>query len=260
MEKFGNFANGIETGKRWINADCEIHGPYVSRLYFRQTWSACPACVEDDYKAKRASFERSERAAALDRWAATVGAAGVPAAYVSCTFESYRPTNDEAAQVLIAARGYSDNLSQAIERGQSAVFYGSKGTGKTHLMAAIVTRALADNHSALFLGASKIYRRIRDTWGRTARQTESEVIEALAAVDLLAIDEIQGTTDQEKAWIFDVINDRYENGRPTLISTNLDLRALTAAITERAADRLRDRGGLVFRCAWESYRGGGGGG
>lgn len=255
MENFGKFIEGMETGKRWIDADCEIHGPYISRLYFRQTWSACPACVEDDYKAKRASFERAERNAALDRWTATVGAAGVPAAYAGATFDNYKPTCANAEAVKNAAQNYSDNLSRAIARGQSVVFYGSKGTGKTHLCCAIVTRALADGHSAMFLSASKIFRRIRDTWGRAAAQTESDVITALAAVDLLCIDEVQGTNDQERAWLFDVINDRYEAGRPTMLSTNLDLKSLTAAIGDRAADRMKDRGSLVFGCVWESYRG-----
>jgi DNA replication protein DnaC len=255
MERFGNFINGMETGKRWIDAVCEVHGAYVSRLYFRQTWSACPGCVEDDYAAKRESFERAERVAALERWQSIAGAAGVPAAYADSTFDNYKPTNAEAAAVLIAARGYSDNLTRAIAQGQNAVFFGSKGTGKTHLICATVTRALADSRSALFLSASKVFRRVRDTWGRASAQTESEVIAALAAVELLAIDEVQETTDQERGWLFDVINDRYEAGRPTILGTNLDLKNLTIAIGERAADRLRDRGSLVFRCAWESYRG-----
>jgi DNA replication protein DnaC len=255
MEPIGHDLKKFELGERWIQADCEIHGPYTSRLYLRTTWSACPGCVEDGYAAKRESFKRAERAAALDRWAEVVGSAGVPQAYAGARFETYQPTCAEAQTVLTAIVNYSDNLSAEIAAGRNAFMVGATGTGKTHLMCALVSRALADGRTAQFITATKIWRAMRATWHRGSTQTEADVLRALADVELLAIDEVQELDDQEGRWFFDLVNERYERGnRPIVMATNLDKQAMIQQFGQRTIDRLRDRH-IAYRFTWESYRG-----
>ena len=74
--------------------------------------------------------------------------------------------------------------------------------------------------------------------------------------DLLIIDEVgvQRGSDFEKETFFDVINERYENMRPTIILSNLTIEEIKVFLGERVFDRLRENGGKAFLLDWPSYR------
>ena len=55
--------------------------------------------------------------------------------------------------------------------------------------------------------------------------------------------------------VFDVINERYENLRPTIILSNLTTEEIRAYLGDRVYDRLRENGGKAFVFDWDSYRG-----
>ena len=82
------------------------------------------------------------------------------------------------------------------------------------------------------------------------------MLSAFTECDLLIIDEVgvQRGTDYEKDIMFDVINDRYENLRPTIILSNLSVEETKAHLGERVFDRLRENGGKAFLLNWNSYR------
>lgn len=106
-----------------------------------------------------------------------------------------------------------------------------------------------------FMAGSPI-RMVRATWRRDSRQSEQEVIDTLCALDLLVIDEVgvQRGTDDEQIILFDVIDRRYADLRPTIIITNLNGAAFAEVIGPRIMDRLRERAVFVpFN--WASYRG-----
>ena len=111
--------------------------------------------------------------------------------------------------------------------------------------------------SAVFTTVSKMARRVREAKSFASEETESQAIGVFVYPDLLIVDEVglQSGTDAEARTLFDIINERYEQRKPTVFLSNLDLDGVKAALGERVFDRLREDGGEVVTFAWGSHRG-----
>ena len=54
--------------------------------------------------------------------------------------------------------------------------------------------------------------------------------------------------------MFDVLNTRYENRKPSILLSNIPKEQLSDYLGERVTDRLRENKGKVIGFDWESYR------
>ena len=97
---------------------------------------------------------------------------------------------------------------------------------------------------------------VRESKSFSSSHTESQIIDALASVELLVIDEIgvQSGTDAESRALFDVFNTRYEHMKPTIFISNLQLDGFADAVGGRVMSRLREDGGEILSFNWEDGR------
>lgn len=246
---------GIHSEIKTKSANCESHGDFVSRNVFRSVWSGCPQCAAD----KQAAEQReAEEKAAVERhkaWQKRLGESGIPDRFHTRTLESYHALNAGQKRALEFAASYAAKFSG--ESGRSAIFCGKPGTGKTHLAAGIGLKVMASNGLVLFTTVQRMVRRVKDAWRKDATESESDVIRLLVEPDLLILDEIgvQFGTEFEKNLMFDILNERYEKRRPTLLLSNLMPADVKVFLGERVYDRLREDGGVCVPFDWESHRG-----
>lgn len=184
------------------------------------------------------------------------GAISIPRRFIGKTFENYHP-DENSQRVYDFFRDYADHLQDRIDAGTSVILTGRPGTGKTHLACALLFAAKKKGYSAFFINIRKLFRAVRDTWREGAAESESQVIDRYVDLDLLVIDEVgvQAKSENEQHILYDILNGRYENAKPTIILSNENLMGIKQIIGERAYDRLREGGGKAFDCQWESYRG-----
>ena len=184
------------------------------------------------------------------------GAISIPRRFIGKTFENYIP-DEHSRRVYDFFRGYAEHLQERIDAGTSVILTGKPGTGKTHLACALLFEAKKKGFSAFFINIRKLFRAVRDTWREGAAESESQVIDRYVDLDLLVIDEVgvQAKSENEQHILYDILNGRYENAKPTIILSNETLPEIKQIIGERAYDRLREGGGKAFDCQWESYRG-----
>jgi DNA replication protein DnaC len=99
-------------------------------------------------------------------------------------------------------------------------------------------------------------RQLRSGWRRDSGRSELEELDILSRLDLLVIDEIgvQFSSDAERVQLFDVINRRYADLRPTILVTNLTLAEIQETLGERVFDRFREVA-TVVTFDWPSFRG-----
>ena len=239
-------------------ARCDAHGAYESTNWLRNIWSGCPAC-DAEAKAKREAAEELKRREARERaWQQQVGAAGIPERFQGRTLKTFIAETPEQAHALDFATRYADSFDQALKTGRSAVFLGKPGTGKTHLAVGIGLRIMhRDHRTVLFTTTMRAIRRVKDTWTRGSDESETQAIAALVFPDLLILDEVgvQFGSDTEKLILFDVLNERYEKRKPTLLLSNLDLDGVRSYLGERVFDRLREDAGEMVAFGWDSWRG-----
>jgi len=253
-----NLAANPSAARPTRSAQCDAHGPYESTNWLRSIWSGCPAC-DAEAKAKREAAAELKRREARERaWQQQVGAAGIPERFQNRTLKNFVAETPDQAYALDFASRYADSFDQALKTGRSAVFLGKPGTGKTHLAVGIGLRIMhRDHRTVLFTTTMRAIRRVKDTWTRGNDESETQAIAALVFPDLLILDEVgvQFGSETEKLILFDVLNERYEKRKPTLLLSNLDLNGVRAYLGERVFDRLREDAGELVAFGWDSWRG-----
>ena len=239
-------------------SQCDAHGTYESTNWLRSIWSGCPTCA-DEAKAKREAQEQvKQREARAAAWERQVGEAGIPERFQTRSLKTFVAETPEQVRALQFATAYADSFDQALKTGRSAVFLGKPGTGKTHLAVGIGLRIMhRDRCTVLFTTTMRAIRRVKDTWSRGSDESETQAIAALVFPDLLILDEVgvQFGSETEKLILFDVLNERYEKRRPTLLLSNLDLDGVRSYLGERIFDRLREDAGEMVAFDWGSWRG-----
>lgn len=229
-------------------AGCEKHGEYQQNFMQDdvERWHGdCPQCVQE----KRISkiYER----------------AAIPKRFKMKTFENFRTDAPADKRNHAECFEYARGFREYSELGRCLILVGVPGTGKTHLACAVANVVMNQGYTALFTTVSEMIKRIRSTWSKDSGETEEKVINGLVSVDLLIIDEvgIQYGTEAEKIQLFEVINRRYEDVKPTIIISNLppesaDGKDLKTYLGERSFDRLRENGGKALIFSGSSKRSG----
>lgn len=237
---------------------CDRHGEFEARNFLGRVWSKCPECVREDEERKRQEEEAAARKARRLAWESKIGAAGIPERFQTRTLDTFEAKTPGQQHALDVAKTYAANFTDALKTGRCLLFVGRPGTGKTHLAVGIGLRIMgAENRTVLFTTVMRAIRRVKDSWAKDSHETESQAIGSLTYPDLLILDEVgvQFGSDFERNIMFDVLNERYEKRRPTILLSNLEKDELVGFLGERVFDRMREDGGRMIGFDWDSYRG-----
>lgn len=247
---------------------CETHGSYLSRCYFGNAWTRCRPCVEAEDAKELAEAQAKASAEKQCAWEKKLGFSGIPERFKNKTIKDYVTQNKGQLKAKEFAASYADNFIDALKTGRSAIFVGRPGTGKTHLAIGICLIAMQSHKkTAMFTSMFRLMRRVKDAYRKDSAESQSSVIAAFAGADLLVLDEVgqQFGTDAEKLILFDLLNERYENRKPTIFLANIPLDdyidngvtkpGIKSFLGERVMDRLREGGGNIIPFEWESARG-----
>lgn len=238
--------------------NCEIHGEYEvkvsqmgSKFVVKDNCSECAKIKEQERMAREAEAERED---AKNRLAKRIERAGVSKRNLWKTFDSFKVENEMQGKNLEVCKLFT-NMAIAGSVCPNIFMIGSVGTGKTHLASSVI-HELIDKKSIEIIRCIDLIRTLKDTWSRESNTTESQVINYYSNLDVLIIDEvgIQFGSETEKMFMFDIINGRYENMKPTIFISNLDMDNLKAVLGDQAVDRMREDGAKVLVFDWASYR------
>jgi DNA replication protein DnaC len=192
-----------------------------------------------------------EERARLMRYRKSRIQASIPTRFWDCSFDNYNATTEKQRRALAKTREYVNSLDR-----DSLTLCGLPGTGKTHLACAIANQLLDAEKTVIYTTVLELIRGIRDTWRRDSSESETDVVGKYRKVKLLILDEVgvQFGSEAEKAQLFDVLDGRYREMRPTVIVSNLNSKALQECLGPRIFDRLMETGSTVVLFDWESYR------
>lgn len=238
---------------------CEKHGEFESKgmklpMMKREIWSGCQACANERDEAIRQSELRGRAQLERERLDGMIRASGIPERVKGCTFTNFNATTDAQKFAMDVAMEFAENFDARYKTGDSLIFAGRPGTGKGHLAAAIMNRLMPDS-LPVYTTCLDMIRSVRETWRKDSKYSETQVLNELEGAALLIIDEIgvQYGTDGEQTIIFDVLDRRYRQMRPTIFITNQDKAGFKAFIGDRAYDRLTQVAKWV-PFDWGSYR------
>lgn len=230
--------------------NCAKHGQYQANRQredgTEECFGNCPRC-------------RAEAGTKL-----LVARAAIPMRFQDRTFANFVVENHGQREALSICQGYAETFAEhASRRGTCLMLIGNPGCGKTHLACAIAMHLQASGFTAMFMTVLEVIRKVRASWRSKDADAEDVVLKQLAALDLLVLDEVgvQYGTEAEQNTLFEVINRRYQDCRPTILLSNLPVTGengqpgLRDYLGVRAYDRMREGGGRVVAFDWESFRG-----
>ncbi len=183
--------------------------------------------------------ERSVTALPAGLLADCRGFADFDLSYYSDTAEGGKLSPREAMRNILAyCRRYAENFGKS---SGNLLFTGRTGLGKTYLSACIAQEAAAKGFSVRYYPAQALidcFERVR--FNRNATPDDMTAMREILSCDLLILDDMgaEFATAYSQSVLYQVINDRMTECRPTIISTNLDLTAMGKIYNERILSRL----------------------
>ena len=122
--------------------------------------------------------------------------------------------------------------------GQSLVFSGATGLGKTFLSACVARVVAERGFSVSYAPVGQLFAAFEEDKFRP--QPDAARTEDVFACDLLIIDDLgtEMTTQFTVSALYQVVNGRLLSGRPTIVSTNLPDSELEARYSAQIASRL----------------------
>ena len=182
--------------------------------------------------------------------------------YKDTTFEKTDLNiNDSFTKAYNRCKKYCEITDDVLANGYGLYIYGDSGLGKTHLTACMCNELISQYQQCLFTNFFEIAKLIKAAWHKNA---EAEVIiKKLCNIDFLFVDDL-GTEKVQKNgednWlqeqIFDIINKRYNNKKPTIFSSNYSLNELIndRGLMQKTVDRINEMSTAIIKLSGTSYR------
>ncbi|QNB46838.1 hypothetical protein BR63_11270 [Thermanaerosceptrum fracticalcis] len=183
----------------------------------------------------KAEMEKQQAAAMAGKWQER-------------TLDSYKvhAGNKQAYEVCVE---YAKRLNPFVKDG--ILLYGSVGTGKTHLAVGILKTAFHRGLTGVLVKVPDLLEEIRRGYNGEYSPLEGKV----RNIFLVILDDLgaEKVTDWVREKLYSIIDHRYENEKPLIITTNCPPSELTERIGVRTADRLREMCKIV-EVQGKSYR------
>lgn len=141
------------------------------------------------------------------------------------------------SRILDYCRNYAKNFTG---EGRSLLMQGNTGLGKTHLSLAIANEVLKRGYYAVYVSAPTILSRLENSHFDYNSSEEEHLMQTLTDCDLLIIDDL-GTefqTPYTKTTIYNLFNNRILKRKPVIINTNLSIREIQDAYSQRFVSRI----------------------
>lgn len=193
-----------------------------------------------------------------------LGDSGIKKRFQHRTFANFRADTPQRKHAYDLAKAYADLWDKHSAEGTGLYIEGTNGTGKTHLAAAIAMQLITERRIPVICKtAGDMLLDIKNAFD-SAGATEKQVLDIYKKVDLLIVDDLgkEQCTDWSISTLYSILNDRYEEMRPTIVTTNYNSDDLIRALTPKGYDnlkvvaiisRLREVS-QVMTMAWEDAR------
>lgn len=206
----------------------------------------------EDYLAA-AHSANAEHRRAMSRKLSTI-----PEEFVDASLDKYVATEGNGRAIVAAERAIKSSFRAGLG------LYGDPGVGKSMLAAIIANCAIEQGRMTLFLSVRRMLDTIKDTYNADAEQqerasTELGMIKRYAGVDVLVLNDLgkEPLTKWSIEMLYAIFDDRWEQGRPLILTANLswvDLcaryRATMNGLDESTGPAMMDRVAGMTSMPW----------
>lgn len=201
-------------------------------------WYTHPCTPECEEKNDQREWELMRREA---RVTALRDKSGLPKRFKKYTFANFdQLVSENARNALQKVMAYSYDWEENREAGRGLYLGGGVGIGKTHLAVAVMDDLIRGKRvPSLFVTVPELLDNLRGAYNDPGRDID-EWMNAVKNAELLVLDDLG--SEKATAWVqerlFVIINHRYREALPTIITSNTRPKDLAAQVGERTASRI----------------------
>lgn len=172
--------------------------------------SECPKCLEERETIELESVRKSEHDAIIRQYKES----NIEAEYWDKTLDDYQPVTASQKAALDSVKKMIENHSGKV------ILLGSNGVGKSMLGSCAVKEL-----GGKILSMYEISTMIRQSYTNRAEKTELEIVQDLANIPFLVIDELGRTkgSEAELNWLSYVLDKRHVRNKPFMLLSNTHL-------------------------------------
>lgn len=180
--------------------------------------------------------------------------------YAQATVDNFEVGSDQESsrrmEALSRIEKFQANMMTHIKDGGSVVLAGPPGTGKDHLMVALLREAIRKGASVQWTNGQELFRQFRDQID--TNKTEASFVASFSKADILAISDPVPPKGEASSYaahmLYQIIDARYRDMKSVWVTANVATRSEgIETLTAPIFDRLLDNSFTVF-CNWPSYR------
>lgn len=182
------------------------------------------ACEEERYNRYKEEEQRKERMHRLEKLRQY---SLMDKQFEQCTFENFE-VDEMNKKYFNLAKKYVEKFDEMKKQNLGLLLFGAPGTGKTYLAFCIANELLNRLVPVIAISSIGLLNRIKETYKRYGSEGEVEIINSLKNASLLVLDDLgaENSTDWAKEKIYEIIDSRYRDKKPIIITTNLSLEQL----------------------------------
>jgi len=170
----------------------------------------------------------------------------IPKKYKDISFDNLKAFSPSHLNAINRCKSYCSIAKKAMNKGYGIYMYGREGSGKTTIMSCMIKELTSQGYSCYINNMVEI---------KTLLYDKGLTIDFLSTVDFLFLDDI-GTEryivgDGQDTWtnekIYEFINKRNNDNRPTIFSSNLDyLKLVDRGLLTKTTDRIAEMSSRVL--------------
>lgn len=255
-----------------VRVGCEVHGFQLIQVPQMIAKSVEGTCYECNSAGNHEVLADATNQRIFDEYKK----AKIPKNSIHQTFEALDVTKSPRQKLIISA--LIKELQAIIAKGtavdsRNILLSGNMGAGKTAMASIFLqniikrsvkckTKHVNDIYyenklRCAFITEAQLINDIQETWKKDCRTTTKEIYSYLSRVPILCIDDVGSLASS--SYLFEayttILDARYKQRLPTLITSNIAHTELEKLIGSRSADRFLESGRiLVVNCDWGSYR------
>lgn len=259
----------IQTALR--EGNCSKHGPWRAEVRIDSKTgrvlgtdvTECPHCAQERWEAE--APQRAEEARRIEaearqaKFEMLLRSSAIPLEYEGKGFNDFVADDPKSAEALRQAKLYTENFDRIRDTGAGLFFYGTIGTGKTHLACAILQDLARKGVDGVYAMTWQIIQSVKSApFGEDA-------LAPFIRASILVLDEVgvqTGSRFEESVVLYPLIDSRVAQRRPTIFVSNVQPDAkdpnysgetVRRLIGERLWDRVQHRS-VFLKLAGPSHR------
>lgn len=219
-------------------------------------------CQQEELEEMRKQEERIKN---LERFKEAQKCSELGKKYLDARFETATITehNKEAYSKCV---NYAKNANEIIKENIGLYVYGDNSSGKSYLLACLCNELVAQGYSCIYTSVPRMLAEIQRSYVDNSAMGQAKIVNMLEFKTFVFIDDLgkeflgrennAGAAKFAEKILLEVLNARYNNGKPTIFSSNYSISELAEAFSLDKAiiERINEMSTRVIKLEGDNFR------